>query len=106
MVIIIDAKLTWRTEAKCGFKVLGTMVTFDNNFDVEVENRLARATRAFWTNLEMLGCASVPLSKRLQIFRATVEASMFWCAGSWNLRAEQLQRIRGAQSRRIRKCYE
>ncbi len=28
---------------------------------------------------------------------------MFWCAGSWNLRAEQLQRIRGAQSRLIRK---
>ena len=58
------------------------MVTFDNNFDVEVENRLARATRAFWTNWEMLGCVSVPLPKRLHIFRAAVEASMLWCAGS------------------------
>ena len=106
MAININAKLTRRTEAKSGFKVLGTMVTFDNNFDVEVENRLARATRAFWASWEMLGCASVPLPRRLQIFRATVEASVCWCAGSWNLRAEQLQRIRGAQSRRIRKCYE
>ena len=95
MSVNINAKLTRRTEAKSGFKVLGTMVAFDNNFDAEVENRLARATRAFWASWEMLGCTSVPLPKRLQIFRATVEASMFWCAGSWNLRAEQLQRIRG-----------
>ncbi len=72
-------------EAKSGFKVLGTMVTVDNTFGVEVENRLARATRAFWANWDVLGRVSIPLPKRLQVFRATVEASMLWCAGSWNL---------------------
>ena len=64
MSININAKLTRRTEATSGFRVLGTVVTFDNNFDVEVENRLARATRAFWASWEMLGCAGVPFFTR------------------------------------------
>ncbi len=66
---------------KQGFKVLGTMVTFDNGFDGEVEHRLATATRTLWSNWELLWCVSIPLAKRLQVFRATVEASFFWCAG-------------------------
>ena len=91
------------SERKVGFKVLGTMVTFDNGFDVEVENRLARAWRAFRASWELMGCTGIPLAKRLQVFRATVEASFFWCTGSWNLTREQLQRIRGQQSRMLRK---
>ena len=71
------------------------MITFNNKFDVEVENRLTRATATFWASWELLGCTYTPLAKRIQIFRATVEASFFWCAGSWSLRAEQLQRING-----------
>ncbi len=85
-----------------GVKVLGTMVTFDNHFDVEVENRRARATATFWASWELLGCARTPLSKRIQVFRATVEASFIWCAGSWSLTVEQLQRIKGAQWRLLR----
>ena len=92
--IRVDGRITRRAEAKIDFKALGTMVTFDNAFDVEVENRLARATRTFWANWEMLGCVSIPLPKRLQVLRATVAASFAWCAGSWNLTLEQLQRIR------------
>ena len=77
MSIAINNETTRRAETKTGFKVLGTLLTLDNNFDVEVENRLARATRAFWTNWELSGCVSVPLPKRLHVFRATVDASMF-----------------------------
>ncbi len=52
---------------------------------------------------ELLGCASTPLSKRIQVFRATVEASFSWCAGSWSLTKDQLRRIKGQQSRLLRK---
>ena len=101
--IRVNGALTWRTGRNIGFKVLGTMIAFDNHFDVEVENRLARATAALWANWELLGCASTLVSKRIQVFRATVEASFFRCAGSWNLSVEQLQRTEGAQSRHLRK---
>jgi hypothetical protein len=83
--VIVNGKLVGRPKRGAGFKALGTMVAFDNNVDVEVGSR------------ELLGCASAPLAKRVQIFRATVEATFLWCAGSWNLRADQLKRIKGAQ---------
>jgi hypothetical protein len=99
----VDGKLISRPKRGVGFKVLGTFVTFDNNFDVEIENRLARAAAAFQRNLGASRLHRLPLSKRMQIFRATVESTFLWCAGSWNLRAEQLKRIKGAQSRLLRK---
>ena len=101
--IRVNGALTRRADREVGFKVLGTLITFDNHFDVEVENRLTRATATFWVFWELLGCTSTPLAKRIQIFRATVEASFFWCAGSCNLTVEQLQHIKGAPSRLLRK---
>ena len=95
MNIYVDGELTRRPKREVGFKVMGTLVTFDNHFDVEIENRLARAN-AFWVNRNLLRCTSCPLAKRIQIFRATVESTFLWCAGSWNWRGEQLQRIKGA----------
>ncbi len=77
-------------------------MTVENDVEVEVEKREARATEKCWANWELLGCASTPLSKRIQVFRATVEASFFWCAGSWSLTVGQLQRNKGAQSRLLR----
>ena len=43
-----------RTAAAVGFKVLGTMLTFDNKLDVELEYRLTRANNAFFANGELL----------------------------------------------------
>ncbi len=83
-----------RTSAAEGFRVLGTMLTFDNKFDVEVEYRLSRANNAFYANSDLLGCVSVPLKTRLRVFRSVVDASVFWCAGSWNLSREKNERLR------------
>ena len=59
--INIASQRTIRAAAKDGFKVLGTIVTFDKKFDVELENRPSRADRAFWANWALLGCTSIPL---------------------------------------------
>ncbi len=79
------------------------MLTFDNNLDVEIDHRRARARVAFNANWDMVGWASASLAKRVQIFRESVEASFLWYAGSWNLRVEQVKRIKGAQSRMMRR---
>ncbi len=60
--IIVNDKLVRRPKRGEGFKVLGTMVTFDNNFDVEIENRLARTSATFSANGDLLGCASASFS--------------------------------------------
>ena len=74
-----------RTTAAVGFKVLGTMLTFDNKMDVEIEYRLSRASNTFFANWDLMGCVSVPLKTRMRIFKAVVDAPVFWRAGSWNL---------------------
>ena len=71
--------------------------------DVELEFRLSRANNAFYANWDLLGCVSVPLSKRILIFKAAVDASVFWCAGSWNLTREQNERLRVFQMRLLRR---
>ena len=48
--IRVNGALTRRAGRKNGFKVLGTMITFDNHFDAEVDNRLAGATATFCAN--------------------------------------------------------
>ncbi len=85
---------TLRTSAAEGFKVLGTIVTFDIKYDLEIEHRLSRANTAFYASWSVPGCASVPLKTRLRVFRAAVDASVFWCAGSWNLSREHNERLR------------
>ena len=92
-----------RTSAADGFKVLGTITTFDNKFDVEIEYRVSRANNAFYANWELLGCVSVPLNTRLRVFKAVVDASVFWCAGSLKLTREQNERLRTFQMRLLRK---
>jgi hypothetical protein len=87
--ITIKDQLTLRAKRAVGFKVLGTQLTFDNNNEVELESRLAKADKAFWANWSLLGCASVPLVKRLAIFVGAVNATMLWCAGTWNLTRAQ-----------------
>ena len=48
--ISVNNETTLRAKSNVGFKVRGTMVTVDNNLEVEVENMLARASMAFHAN--------------------------------------------------------
>ncbi len=101
--IEINNKIARRAKAAAGFKVLGTQITFDNNYEVELESRLMKADKAFWANWGLLGCISVPLEKRLAIFTSAVNATMLWCAGTWNLTRAQNEKIRVRQMRLIRR---
>ncbi len=83
--------------AQEGFKVLGTYVTFDNKFEVELDHMLTRADRLFWASWELLGCVSIPREKRIGVFVATVNATVVWCAGFGSLPREQNERLRTTQ---------
>ena len=47
-----------RTSAAEGFKVLRTILTFDNKYDQEIEHRLSRANAAFYASWHLLGCVT------------------------------------------------
>jgi hypothetical protein len=101
-----EGKRISRCSRKDGYKVLGTILTFINRFDKELERRIRAAWCAFHKNKVVLCSKSSPLSKRLSYFTRTVHPAFFWCAGSLNLTTDQFARIRGVQRSMIRKmCH-
>jgi hypothetical protein len=101
-VKIFDTTI-YRAKRKVGFKALGVQVTFDNKFDEELAARIRKTWAAFYKFEPLLLCKAVPLGKRLEILNKCVTASLLWCAGSWNLRKDQLGKIRGVQQACVRK---
>ena len=92
-----------RASRKVGFKALGVLISFDNQFCCELEARIASAWRGFYKFYDILCCRSAPIKKRLSLLAMVVHPALFWCAGSWNLTQVQLAKLRKAQHAMIRK---
>ena len=92
-----------RSPRQEGFKVLGTIVTFDNSFEKELRNRMSRAWRAFWKCSDLLRCQAAPIKDRLRLLQVLVSSPLFWCCGSRNLTAGQLSKLRGIQQNMLQK---
>ena len=88
-----------------GFKTLGCQVQFNNRFEKELLAREVRAWRAYSVIKEVVECGAVLDKQRYALFRATVERSFFWCAGSWNLTQKNLQMVRALQLRFLRRMF-
>ena len=92
-----------RASREKGFKVLGAQVSFNNAFDIELCERARKAWRAFFKYKEILMCKRAPIAQRLRSLQVLVESSLFYCAGSWNLKGTQCAKLRGIQQDMIRK---
>jgi len=101
--ILIRDKTVTRIPRKVGYKVLGTFITFDNQFDVELRRRISAAWGAFCKFKPLLCCSLISLKIRLTILGRAVHPALLWCAGSWNLRKDQLATLRAVQYTMIRK---
>ena len=95
-----------RSPRKTGFKALGTFITFDNQFDVELTRRISAAWGAFCKFAKLLKCQEIPFGERCKMLARGVHPALFWCSGSWNLRKDQLQRLRGVQNSMLRKMLK
>ena len=92
-----------RASRSVGFKVLGAVVTFDNVFEVELQHRISRAWRAFYSFVDVLCCRVAPWGARLELLTVLVSTSLFWCSGSWNLTARQCTKLRGIQQQMLQR---
>ena len=101
--ILFENEIIKRVSRKAGFKVLGTIITFDCQDDVELERRFLAAWGSFLKFSSILLCRSIPLEKRFVVLARAIHPSLFWCAGSWNLRHNQLPKLRDLQRSMIRK---
>ena len=101
----IDVQGTAITRAprNVGFEALGVKITFDNCFETELQNRISRAWRAFYKHKHLLCCRAAPISSRFRLLCSVVCPALFWCAGSWNLTARQVSKLRGVQQSMLEK---
>ena len=99
----VDGILLKRTGRKEGFKVLGTIVTFDNRFDVELNSRISAAWKAFYRVQQILRNKDAPLGKRLSLLKMFIYPTLFWAAGSWNLDVRQLAKLRDCHQKMLGK---
>jgi hypothetical protein len=86
-----------------GFKALGTQVTFTCRDDKELERRFKAAWCSFNKHKDILCCKIAPIAGRLDFLHRVVVPALFWCSGSWNLRAQQFTQLRGLQRKMVRK---
>ena len=100
--IVIEGVVIKRAMRDAGFKVLGTIVTMDNNFAKEVANRIARAWAAFSVHRDLFLHKQGSIKKRLMLLDMTVKQALLWGAGAWNLTTKQEQNIFGVQRKMIR----
>ena len=103
MPIAIGDTIVRRVGRKEGFKALGVQITFDAQQDVELEKRFSAAWGSFFKFSAVLTCKAVRLEDRFQVLARCVHPSLFWCSGSWNLRSNQLSKLRDLQNKIIRK---
>ena len=68
-----------------GFVFLGTCLTLDGSFAVEVRDRIAKGWRTIWRLRSWLLRRSVSVRARLRLWRAALRATLFWGSGSWRL---------------------
>ena len=66
-----------------GTVYLGRTVSFSNFHDAEIDNRISSGWAAFGKFKNELCCRHYPLKRRLQLFDATVTATVLYGSGTW-----------------------
>ena len=95
--VTVDGITLPRSRRREGFKAVGAQIGFDNVFETELNNRIARTWRAFYKYKDILCCRAAAWRDRFQLLSSLVATSSFWSAGSWNLTARQVSKLRGLQ---------
>ena len=81
---------------------LGRLLNLAAFHDVEIENRIERGWKKFFSNRQELCSKNVRLRDRLKLFQATVTTTVLYGSGSWVMTTEREQKLRVAQRRMLR----
>ena len=92
-----------RAKRNVGFKVLGTLLSFDGRYGQELANRIQRAWRAFFAHKNLLCYQGGSLKVRFKLLDSLVSRSLFWCSGTWVLTRKECEQLRGVQQAMERK---
>ena len=87
-----------RTSGDEGFKALGAKITMVGDDNAELNNRLHKAWQAFYKHKNILCQKNTNVNKRLLLMERIITPGVFWGAGSWNLREQDIKKLQACQN--------
>ncbi|CAK0878369.1 unnamed protein product, partial [Prorocentrum cordatum] len=102
MALTVNGRDIRRAARSEGFKTLGAIVTVDNSFEKEFDNRISKAWGCYFKCRALLVHKSGSLKKKLHLLDMTVKLALLWRAGAWILNVHQERAISGVQRKMVR----
>ena len=87
-----------QTSGEEGFKALGAKITMVGDDNAEINNRLHKAWQSFYKHKSILCNRSTNVKKRLLLMERIISPGVFWGAGSWNLREQDIKKLQACQN--------
>ena len=87
-----------RASKEEGFKALGAKITMVGDDNAELSQRLHKAWQAFYKHKSILCNRSTNVKKRLVLMERIISPGVFWGAGSWNLREQDIKKLQACQN--------
>ena len=87
-----------RASKEEGFKALGAKITMVGDDNAEINQRLHKAWQAFYKHKSILCNRSTSVKKRLLLMERIISPGVFWGAGSWNLREQDIKKLQACQN--------
>ena len=81
-----------------GFKALGAKITMIGDDNAELNSRLHKAWQAFYKHKSILCNRRTNVKKRLLLMERIISPGVFWGAGSWNLREQDIKKLQACQN--------
>ena len=95
--VIVDNHVIKRVPRKGGYKMLGCMLTFDGREHTELLHRTQKAWNSYFVYRNLLTAKGGSWKVKNKLLNQTAGKSFVWCSGSWNLKVQDLTRVRALQ---------
>ncbi|XP_078581995.1 uncharacterized protein LOC144865280 [Branchiostoma floridae x Branchiostoma japonicum] len=88
------------------FKYLGSYISSDSNIEKEVSTRIGMAAQAFNKLRNIWKASTLKQKTKLRIYRSNVRSVLLYAAETWRTNKKIEQRIRGFESRCLRRILK
>ena len=85
---------------------LGRLLCMSSLHDTEIDHRIDKAWKAFWSLKRELCNKSYRLHVRLKLFEAVVTPTLLYSSGTWNMTVDRERKLQSTQRRMLRSIVQ
>ena len=87
------------------FKYLGSMISHDNQIDMELQTRITSANKAYWSLKDLFRSRSVSHATKIQLYSCVIRPIATYSCETWTLTKRQEAQLDVFQNSILRKIY-